>query len=423
MELTGQFQLPTAHLTGNAKETAMPPRSLAVHHALAARRLPPALPWSATLLAGLALLATGCSQGKHGAGDSIHPSKVKLTRRVEVALAEQKEVTYAVETVGVVEPERQTDIAPGVAGVVDQVLFQEGDLMDPATTVLIKIDQRRFEAELALAKANEGRAAARLALAKDLLSRANQLRDRRAVAQEELTTREQEMRIAQAELDAMIASRMLAEDQLAKSRVRPPYSGQVNERRVAVGDYVKPETVIATMADNATMRLATYVPELAAPRLKPGEHIEFTLEAVPNKKFRAKITYLSTVADPQTHMFACKGEIESPDPNTKPGMFARVRIPIEKHPEACVVPEESVRASDKGFVVYVPEKAGEGADAGWLARPRKVRLGMRRPGTVEILEGIKAGETVVTRGSEALENGAPIEFPTAPAAKPVATGG
>jgi membrane fusion protein (multidrug efflux system) len=83
-----------------------------------------------------------------------------------------------------------------------------------------------------------------------------------------------------------------------------------------------------------------------------------------------------------------------------------------------VVPEESVRASEQGFVVFIPEeKPGADGKTQWVARQRMVQLGFRRPGSVEVLSGVEAGQRVVTRGSESLENGTPIEF--TPAAKPV----
>lgn len=366
------------------------------------------LAWTVAFLLAPSLAGCGGPGGGHA---EPPPSKVKLARRVEVRPAETKNIVYAIDTVGTLEPERETSIAPGVAGVIDEVLFKEGDAVDPKRTILIKIDQRRYEAEAALARANEEKAKARLDLTKDLADRAQLLRKSRAIAEEESILRAQEMQIAAAELAAAQASRQMAEVRLDKSRVRPPYAGQINERRVAVGDYVKEETVIATIADGSTLRLNTFVPELAAPRIKAGDTLEFTLEAVPGKKFQARIMYVSTVADAQTHMFACKAAIPHPRPEMKPGMFARVQIPTERHPDACVIPEEAVRAGEQGFVVFVPQADhSEGLGTKFRARLRRVQVGLRRPGFVEILSGVAPGELVVTRGSEALEDGTLIEI-------------
>lgn len=360
-------------------------------------------------IASLACLA-GC-EGKRHASKDLLPSQIQLARQVVITRIEQRDLSYAVETVGTLEAERMTSIASGVSGVVDEVLFEEGDLMDPSKTILVKIDVGKYKASADLAKANEERARARLVIAQDLANRARMLRDRQAIAQEEMITRTQELLVAKAELEVQSANRRLAEINLAKAQVRPPYKGQINDRRVAVGDYVKEETVIATIADLSSLRLRTFVPELAAPRIHAGDNLQFRLEAVPNKTFTARITYLSTVADPQTHMFECKAVIDKPEKDMKPGMFARVRLETERHHQASTAPEESVRATEKGFVLFVPrDMTTRDGRVTAVAEAREVRVGLRKPGFVEILEGVQPGEWVVTRGAEALENGTPIEI-------------
>src|SRR4051794_34043377 len=100
--------------------------------------------WTAALV-GLALLtsATGC--GRHGkaapqGGDDRPPSKINLKRSVDLTQAERRGLVYFVEAVGVLEAEAQTEIAAGVSGLVDEVLFREGDSVTP-DTVLVKVDQ------------------------------------------------------------------------------------------------------------------------------------------------------------------------------------------------------------------------------------------------------------------------------------------
>jgi multidrug efflux system membrane fusion protein len=288
------------------------------------------------------------------------------------------------------------------------------------------IDQEKYKAALQLAQANEKRAEenlkraeAKLSLARDLADRAIRLGERQAISQEERTKWEQELKVAaadsaaaDAELAAAGAAHLLARRDLAKSVVRPPYPGQINQRRVAEGDYHKDETIIATIADVSKLRLVTWVPELAAARVQNGDIIEFELATMPQKKYQAKVFYLSTVADPQTHMFECKAEITDPDTEMKPGLFARVEIPTDQHRDACVIPEVSVRASERGFVAFVPEqRTGPDGKTSWVAGTRQLQLGFRRPGFVEVLSGVQPGERIVTRGAEALDNGTPIEFP------------
>src|SRR5262245_8687920 len=118
------------------------------------RRARQQLTWRLGLVLLIALM--GC--GKHGkeapvGGSEVPPSKVNLKRNVELVVAEPRSLVHYIETVGVLEAENQTDIAAGVTGVVDEVLFREGDAVTPES-ILIKVDQRRYLSAAKVAEAN-----------------------------------------------------------------------------------------------------------------------------------------------------------------------------------------------------------------------------------------------------------------------------
>jgi multidrug efflux system membrane fusion protein len=404
----------------------------------------------------LAVCLAGC--GKHGSplgGDDRPPARVNLRRNVELGRAEQRSLVYHVETVGVLEAEGHTFIAAGVAGVVDEVLFREGDVVD-RNSILVKVDQRKYEAALRVAEAQEKRALAQLALAKDLASRATAAGI--GVSAEERSKYLLNLNVAEAELLSARAALELARNNFDRSQVRAPYRGQINQRRVTPGTYLEEATVIATMADLSRIRLVGWVPETAAPTVRrlmaeqparlravkatlplcgfgpspwaalgcaagigladsdqvpSGFDPEFTLQAYRNRTFRARCFYLSKVADPSTHMFECKAEIDTRglDVDLEPGYTARIRIPLESNPAACVVPEEAIRASERGFIVFVPtQRLGRDGSLEWVSKARTLELGYRAPGWVEVLYGLQPGEWIVRRGAEALEDGTPIHF-------------
>jgi multidrug efflux system membrane fusion protein len=124
---------------------------------------------------------------------------------------------------------------------------------------------------------------------------------------------------------------------------------------------------------------------------------------------------MSTVADPTTHMFECKARIDPRDPAfglLKPGYTARIRFPFESTADSVVVPEESVRATERGFLVFgVAKRTNKDGSVDWIARPRKVDVGARAPGWVEIRSGLVPGEWIVQRGAEALDEGVPVRIP------------
>lgn len=406
------------------------------------------------LFVGLA----GC--GRHGkaapkGGSEVPPSQTKLKRNVELAKAQRDSIEVFVETVGYLEPEGQTPIAAGVPGILDEILpaCREGQWVEKGT-LLALVDQRRYQAALDVARANELKADTALKLAKDLAQRAE--RAGRGATDEERDKTRLGASIAEAELESTRAARVLAEHNLFRSRVRAPYAGQINQRLVSPGTYLEDKTVIATIADERRIRLVGWVPEKATPiarefmtrherlrgtslaaawfagrspwaglaeqaidsqgGLPAGFNLRFRLVTYPNREFQARIFYLSRVANPDTHMFECKAEIDQRglDVEMKPGYTARIRCPLRTNPNAVVIPEESVRASEQGNVVFVPERrVGRDGQAEWVARARQVELGYRAPGrgTVEVLHGVEPGQWIVRKGAEALEDGTPISPP------------
>lgn len=404
------------------------------------------------------LVLAGCS--KHGkaapvGGSDVPPSKVNLKRNVELGRAERRSLVYNVDTVGYIEAEGQTEIAAGVKGVVDEVLFREGDLVS-ANTVLVKVDQRGYESSTKLAEANYLHAQAQVELAKDMERRA--MRAGLGASAEEKSKVTQGLAVASADLESARAAMEISRNNLDRSRVRAPYTGIVNSRKVTRGSFLEEKTVIATMADLSHLRLVGWVPESTTPMVRElmaqqgrrveafrrtlplggflggpipwascagvilvqtddipsGFDPEFNLLAFPHQTFRSRIFFLSTVANPDTHMFECKAEVDlrnlPKDVELRPGYTARIRVPLKSNSRACVVPEEAVRANERGFIAFVPvERVGRDGKE-WIAEARELELGYRSPGWVEVRKGIEPGQWLVRRGSEALENGTPIRF-------------
>ncbi len=425
---------------------------------MSAQRLYYFLSSTAGVCLGL-VLQSGCT--KPGAeapkgGADIAPQKVNLKRGVELDVADRRALDYTVEATGWLEAESQPEIAAGVSGLVDEVLAFEGDYVE-AGTVLIKVDQRKYVNAANVAKANESRGQANLLYAQREVERTRDIRGQ-AISQEERDRAVQALGVAEAELRRAQSERVLAEHNLDRSWVRAPFTGQINQRKVAKGMHVEDKTTVYTMADLTRIRLVGWVPETAAAtvrqNLRERQRVqaarlffagasayglpcgglaaaavglsqrdptlasfdpEFTLLALPQRMFRARVFYLSTTADPQTHMFECKAEVDLTsvgDAQLLPGYTADIKFPLRSNPDACVIPEESVRASERGFIAFIPTKrtAKDGAIE-WIAKARVLELGFRSPGWVEVRKGITPGEPIVRRGAEALEDGTPIRFP------------
>jgi multidrug efflux system membrane fusion protein len=144
-------------------------------------------------------------------------------------------------------------------------------------------------------------------------------------------------------------------------------------------------------------------------RIKPGMKARFTLRS-DSRTFEAKITYVADAADDQSRMVQVTAEVAKEGAEAvRPGAFATVVVPVATAKGAPVVPQTSVRPSERGFLAYVVDDG--------LARERVLELGLRTAdGLVEVREGVKPGERIVVRGAEALKDGAPVRM--AEGAKP-----
>jgi cobalt-zinc-cadmium efflux system membrane fusion protein len=183
----------------------------------------------------------------------------------------------------------------------------------------------------------------------------------------------------------------------AVSTVMAPIGGIVTTRQVGLGQYINSAATgasnpVFTIADTSRVWLLANMPEAAAPAMRIGLAAEARVLPFPGRVFDAKLTYVAASIDPNTKRLPVRAEIDNPDDALKPEMFASFRVLTGDDSEEPAVPEEAV--------VY----EGRAARV-WVAEPDKV-LGLRQivtgrtqDGIVEVLSGLKAGESVVTSGS------------------------
>ena len=413
-------------------------------------------PIATALLFAVFVPSIGC--GKKGlpsatVGNPTPISKVNLRRPVELAKAQQRIIVAAVEQVGALEAKQTTEIAAGVAGIVDAVLFEEGAVVSPADPLpLVRIDQEKYRTAHESATSTETAAKANYERAKDVSDRAKG----GGFSEAERRQTDEMMKQAEAQYFVSKSNLKLAKHNLNRSQVPAPYKGQMNQKKITPGSYVKEDTIVGTIADLSEIRVVGFVPESVAPLIRErmeqrpkvmagrsiavalagadggwggiaarflvesngvpsGYDPEFSVPSLPKRSFRGQIFYMSTVADSTTHMFECKARIDGTDPHfasLKPGFTARIRFPYESTPDAVVVPEESVRATERGFLVFVVEKrAGKDGQVEWVAKSRRIEPGARSPGWVEVKAGLSPGQWVVQRGAEALDDGVPVRVP------------
>jgi membrane fusion protein (multidrug efflux system)/multidrug efflux system membrane fusion protein len=355
----------------------------------------------ACLLSLLSFFAAGCKKGEEGppgggrgAGGMSFP--------VEVVPVASERVEYVVAAVGSVEAFERVQLVARIAGAVERVKFKEGETVKK-DQILVEIDPARYSVAVRSAKASLERALSSKAEAEaGLKRRADTTAENEGVfSGEEIDTWRTRARSTSAQVAEAQAALDAASLNLRDAYVKAPIAGKIQTRTVQTGQYVQPGTVLATLIRRDPLLLRFQIPEADAPRVQNGMTARFQVRG-DARTFTAKITHVADSADMTTRMVSVTGEIDDLNKeDLRPGTFAEITVPVGENASAPVIPQTSVRPSEKGFLAYVVENGA--------ALERVLQLGLRTAdGRVEVRSGVKPDEMLVVRGAEALRDGAKV---------------
>ncbi|HEU4401883.1 MAG TPA: efflux RND transporter periplasmic adaptor subunit, partial [Candidatus Polarisedimenticolia bacterium] len=190
-----------------------------------------------------------------------------------------------------------------------------------------------------------------------------------------------------------------------------PVSGYVLQRNVSHGEKITPDMNLLDIADLSRVWVIASVYEYELPFVRPGQPATISLTYLPGQTFQGRVSLVYPVLEGATRTAQVRLEFPNPRLDLKPEMYAEVALQSDLGPRLAV-PESAILATGTRNVVFVLR--GEG-----YFEPREVRLGLRLPGTAEVLEGLTEGEAVVTSGnflidSESKMKGADESAPAAP---------
>ncbi len=307
------------------------------------------------------------------------------------------------DTLGTLESENDPKVSAEVAGKVVKVLANAGQtvkagallaVIDPGDAAL---QQRADEAEARRLEVLEER---QLALvAKGFLSKSA---GENATAQRD---------VARARAD-------LSHRSLGKTRVTAPHDGIVESQLVAPGDYVKVGDALFHLVSNTRLRAHLPFPESAAPRLARGQTVVLTSPLIPGQSFEAPIAEIRPMVAAGSRALDVIVDLArvTGAGALRAGGTVNAAVRIATKEDALVVPEQSVVLRPAGKVVYAVVADGDRKKV----MQRVVRVGAKKAGMIEILDGIAAGETVALDGAGFLSDGASVSIKEPAQAKPAA---
>jgi multidrug efflux system membrane fusion protein len=349
-----------------------------------------------------------CSKGeaeaKQGAGGPGGPGGRKAMEfPVEVKPVESRKVEYTITAVGSLDAFERVAVTARVAGTVERVMLNEGQLVTRGQA-MVEIDPERYRLAVSSAEATLQKALAAKAEADAGYSRRRDASEKNPglIRGEEVETWRTKVQSTAAEVSQAQAALSQARLNLRDAFVRAPVAGIIQTKTVETGQYVPVGTVLGTLVRRDPLLLRFQVPEQDALPLRPGVVAKFSV-AEDAAEHQARITHVAAAANQASRMVDVTAHVLNANrPELRPGAFARVTVPIGATRDAPVIPQTAIRPSEKGFLAYTV--------ADGVAQQRILTLGMRTAdGQVEVKSGLAAGESLVIRGAEALRDGAKVK--------------
>lgn len=306
---------------------------------------------------------------------------------VEVAKAEALTLTDDVQAVGSLKSSQGVMLRPEISGRIAKLGFADGQRVQRGQ-LMVQLDDT-------LQRAQMQQAQAQASIARTNLQRSRELQAQGFVSQSAVDQNSAALQVA----DAQVA---LAQAQVDRLRVTAPFSGTAGIRAVDVGDYVKDGADLVNLEDLSSLVMEFRLPERYLTRVRTGQQVEVALDALPQRALRARVEALDSQVAADGRALLVKARLEEGMAQLKPGMFARARVVFAVRTGAIVVPEEALVPLGNRQLLF---KVVDGADGKKVSQRLEAKLGARLDGKVEVLEGLKAGDQVVTAGHGRLLRG------------------
>jgi RND family efflux transporter MFP subunit len=375
-------------------------------------------------------------RGGRGGGQAVQTIAAPVQR-----MAVQREVDLS----GTLLSPDQARISSEVAGIVREVRVQLGTEVR-AGDVIARLEPRELQLALDRAESALRQVEAQLGIdrnqdkappaddqiasmrqatanrddARNVFERAQLLSTRGLLTQADRDSAETRLKVAEANYQATLdnihslkaslqdrrASYELAAKKLADAVIRAPVAGAISERLIQPGEFIRENTPVATIVQVNPLRLKSAIQEKHASLIRPGQTVQFDVEAYLNRKFQGKIAYVSPAVDQATRTFAVEAVVANDDRQLKPGFFAKGVVLTHVDDNVIAAPEDAISTLAGVSTVYVIEGA--------TARAQQVTLGARKEKLVEITSGLKGDETVATSNLSQLATGVAVNVGSGP---------
>jgi membrane fusion protein (multidrug efflux system) len=283
-------------------------------------------------------------------------------------------VTEQIEVPGTIVANEATEIHPEVSGRITGIYFREGSVVSRGTT-LFKLNDADLQAQLRKLQVQER-------IARQNENRSSELLKIGGISRQDYET-------TQLQVSNTSADIAITREQIARTVVRAPFSGKLGLRLVSVGAYVSPTSILTTISQVGQMKIDFTIPEKYIQQMRKGQFVNFTVEGN-NRNYAARVMATESNITENTRTLQVRALVQGDNGGLTPGAFAKVKLAFEPDQNAIVLPTQAVVPQARGKQVFVYN--------GGIAKSVDVTTGIRDSATVQILSGLKVGDTVLTTG-------------------------
>lgn len=339
------------------------------------------LRYSFPLILGLSMILLACTGNKTGSD-----TKTGKTAPVAVSMILLKpgEVENKILSTGTLMANEEVELRCEIPGRIRTIFFEEGSSVKEGA-LLIKIEDQELQAQLKKLLVEEQEAS-------DDVYRKQKLLDLKALSQEEFDKTANQLAMVQADLE-------LKRSQLAKTEIISPFDGQVGLRQVSRGEYISSSNPIAMLQQVDPIKIEFSVPEKYNGMVRKRTVVHFTV-AGNDELFSGQIYAVEPKIDPSTRNITLRAVCPNPSKKLMPGAFAKVEIILEKLPDALMIPSEAIIPTINGEKVFVCRNG--------KAKSVLITTGIRTEREVQVLNGLAAGDSLITSGLLQLREEMPV---------------
>ena len=318
---------------------------------------------------------------------------------VRVWTAEKRPLQPFVESVGTLKAYEEVIVSSEVDGILKSIRVQEGSPVTQGQLIAeIKATDYRLDTERAAVALKQAEAS--LAYAKQEYERKEALYLKDLVAKQQFDDVLARLVLSQGEVDRAKMGLDLAHEKLAKTSIYAPMAGTVKEKRVTAGEYIRNGTFLVSIVRTDMLKLSFTITEKDVGSLRVGQDVAFTVDAFPGREFRALLKTIYPSLEEKTRSLQLEAVLANADQSLKPGLFARVTLYTGPARGTVVAPITALLYDNSRTKLFVVE--------GDRAKEREVKIGRKYGEFMEITEGLKGEEIVVTVGQNNLMEGVQI---------------